>query len=152
MAMPRDVIVNGNTYTIYSDMQTDHDDHSCRNLIKTNGRCGIYEIRPFSCDFELIRFICFDDDTMLTTKLYGRGWNMLRIDGKRGARCEIVDRTDETCADVTRKLRRLKQWTDYFELKTWLPEIIEWSLNRHQREGPCKLPHDDTGHRFYHCT
>lgn len=69
----------------------------------------------------------FVDKGTLTQKLYGRGWNMLRIDGKRGAMCEMTDVTKQTTLEVIRKLRRLKQWSDYFEIDSHVDSLIHWA-------------------------
>lgn len=124
----RIVEFNGHDLPLYSDLQEDHDDHHCRNLNKENGRCGIYLVRPFSCDFELIRCLHFADDShpnTITQKLFGRGHAMLRIDDKRGALCTMTPVDPKTIADVIRKLRRFEQWSAHFRLKTWAPEIIK---------------------------
>lgn len=139
----RHVNVNGKDFLVWSDMQKDHDDHYCRNVSKETGRCAVHGRHPFSCDFELIRFLEAQDTkirtrnpksgipkaryNMLTQKLYGRGWNMLRVDGVRGARCEMTPVTKETTAEVVRKLKRLQKWMDYFEVSSRLDKIIKWA-------------------------
>lgn len=124
----RTVSINNTEFVIYSDMQTDHDSHHCRNLSMSDGRCNIHALRPFSCDFELIRFMRFEDKpNRVTTRLFGRGWNMLRVDGERGAKCEITAKDLKSRADTIRKLRRLKDWCDYFEIESKVQEIINWA-------------------------
>lgn len=123
----RQVVFNDKPFVIVSDLQEDNEGHHCRRLDQTNGRCLIYEHRPFSCDFELMRFLEFDDHGMLTQKLYGRGWNMLRIDNERGAQCEMTKVTKETTKEVVRKLYRLKHWLDYFEIKSCIVPLIKWA-------------------------
>ena len=120
---------NGKEYKIFSDMQLDHNNHHCRNLNMTDGRCGIYLKRPFSCDFELIRFFQSESDegNRMSQQLFGRGWAFLRVDNQRGALCDMTEVTKETRNEVIRKLNRLKDWTDYFELQTWVPEILSWA-------------------------
>lgn len=137
-AQARLVEFNGKQLEIYSDLQNDHDDHFCRNLNKTDGRCGIYLQRPFSCDFELIRFFVAEDSTRLSQQLFGRGWQFLRIDDDRGALCTMTPVDKDTIADVIRKLNRLKQWTDYFGISTWVPEILHW-IDRGDYDIPLKL-------------
>ena len=125
----RKVEFNGETFIILSDLQQDHRNHHCRNLNMDTGRCGIHGRQPFSCDFELMRFIEFQDvdhPNYITQKLFGRGWQMLRVDGERGALCEMTDPTYETINEVLRKLLRLQQWTDNFGLQTKIPEIIDY--------------------------
>ena len=120
---------NGKEYPILSDKQDDHDGYWCRNLGEKDGRCGIHTFSPLSCDFELIRTIQTDSPDManrLTQKLFGRGWAMLRItDKERGAMCSMTPVTEETKQSVIRRLTRFKEWTDHFELDTWIPEIIQ---------------------------
>jgi Fe-S-cluster containining protein len=112
--------------SIYSDLQSDHQDHFCRNLNKQNGRCNIYEVRPFSCDFELIRFFISADKSRLSQQLFGRGWNFLRVDGDRGALCSMTPVSVNTITETLRKLNRLQMWANHFQIFTWVPEIIDW--------------------------
>lgn len=123
------VIINGQEKVLYEDPQPG-DDHFCQNLNRENGRCGIYHARPFSCDFELTRFMVSKDISRpnhLMTRLFGRGWSFLRVDGERGAKCEILAEIPEHKEDVIRKLKRLKAWTDYLGVKTYIDDIIAWS-------------------------
>jgi hypothetical protein len=135
-AVPREAIVNRQSYLIFSDMQQDHRNHFCRYLDLRNGRCQTYTTRPFACDFELIRFIVpANKPIQLTQKLFGRGWAMRRVDGNRGARCDMTRPTNESVAEVTRKLARLSEWANYFCISTCLEPIIEWT-----KRGP----HDES--------
>lgn len=114
---------------IWTDGQESNTDRSCQHLERETGRCGIYEVRPFTCDFELIRTLQSVDDaelrqSKLTQKLFGRGWSYERVDGGKGALCEMTPPTPETIKDVVRKLRRLKKWSDHFGLDTWIPDIL----------------------------
>mgnify|MGYP001161966508 CR=1 FL=1 len=130
----RTVEFDGRSIEIYSDMQLDHNNHHCRNLNMSNGRCGVHGKQPFSCDFELIRSIKFDNPdraNRLTTKLFGRGWAMLRVDGERGALCEITPISEESVQDTIRKFKRLKEWCEHFGLKHRVDDIFDWA-NRPQ--------------------
>lgn len=136
--LPREIDFNGRSIKVWSDMQNDHSASSCKHLRGGDGRCGIYLLRPFSCDFELIRFLTFAEDSTpntLTQKLFGRGWNMLRIDGERGALCEMTPPTEETISEVLRKLQRLQDWATHFHLRTWVPEIMKMIRSHRLREG-----------------
>ncbi len=82
-------IVNG--ATVYTNYQTENPDSKCEFLNKEDGRCGIHVSNPFSCEFELNKFLVKKDKTYLMNKLFGRGWAMMRIDGERGALCEMKD-------------------------------------------------------------
>lgn len=125
----REVEFNGYSVKIISDMQNDHNNHHCRNVNMDDGRCGIHGLQPFSCDFKVIRFIEMSDPDKphnLTAKLFGRGWAMLRVDGERGALCEMTDADEESTRDALRKLKRLREWCEHFGLKHRLVPIIEW--------------------------
>ena len=124
----REMTVNGVTRVIMSDMQ-EQDRYHCKYLNHENGRCGIHEHNPFSCDFELIRFAKFaaeERPNQVTTRLFGRGWQLLKVNGERGADCEMLPITDESRADTIRKLKRLERWAREFGLKTKIKAIIEW--------------------------
>lgn len=129
------ITVNGVERWLYVDPQQDHKDHFCRHLNKTNGLCGIYPNRPFSCDFELIRVVHTDRTVNIATRQFGRGWSYTRVTGQKGALCHILPVSPERVADAARKLRRLQEWTDYFALKTHLPQIIRWV-----ETGPHEVP------------
>ena len=129
----RSIEINGRGIEILSDLQRSKKYKKCINLNLKNGRCGIYENKPFSCDFELIRFIHFKDKIYLTQKLFGRGWAMKRVDGGIGALCSMNEPTRDAVEEVVRKLNRLKDWADHFKIPTYLDEIITWA-----NDGPKK--------------
>lgn len=123
----RKIKFNEKEIIIFTDSQTYNKTDRCTHLNRENGRCGIYTARPFTCDFELIRFMGRREKNHVTTRLFGRGWNMKRIDGGVGAQCEITEADDTSRQDTIRKLRRLKEWTDHFGLKdTKIDQIIAW--------------------------
>lgn len=125
----RDVMINGRAHTIFSDRQSDQQGHFCRHLGSQDGRCQIHLRRPFSCDFELIRFLDFDDRWLLLSKLFGRGWAMKRVDGGRGALCEMLPTSPMWINEVVRKLERLEEWCRYFGVTTRIPAILQWVRN-----------------------
>lgn len=129
-ALLRTVDFNGKTLQIYSDVQPGNESHFCQYL-NGDARCKIHQLRPFSCDFELIRFRrTFDSKGMNYVGCFpfGRGWSFLKIDGNRGARCTHFpkNRGNRAIQNNIRKFERLKQWTDWFEIQTKIPLIIEW--------------------------
>jgi hypothetical protein len=79
-----------------------------------------------ACDFELIRFLIYEDRVLLIQKQYGRAWAMLRIDQQLGARCEMLPQTPSRTTDVLRKLNRLTMWARHFNIRTRIPEIVDW--------------------------
>jgi len=117
-------------YIVYSDLQPDNKTYHCKYLNFDNGLCNTYEMRPFSCDFELIRFMHFKDPNVpnrITTKVFGRGWQYKRVDGKQGALCVVTPViTDENIKEVKRKFLRLRNWCEFFELKHSVDKILKW--------------------------
>jgi len=129
----RHVSFNGKPFLLFSDLQLKNNRHHCRYVNK-KGRCSIHKINPFSCDFELLRFIRYTDPTkpnILIQRLYGRAWNMLRVDGVRGALCKQQPIADphKVKDEVVQKLRRLKQWCEYFEIENKMQLIINTVKN-----------------------
>jgi len=138
----RMVQFNGGEFPVLSDIQEGNDSYYCRYLRTDDGRCDIHDHNALSCEFELLRFNMFAKVTsanQLSNRPFGRGWAMLRIDGKRGALCHDTWRDAEPdpkrIADFAGRLKRLKDWTDHFGIETVLPEIIEWV-----ETGPHKEP------------
>lgn len=112
---------------IYSDLQLDNPGHHCRNLDHSNGRCKIHEANPFSCEFELNRFITYEKDSkaILMNRKFGRGWSFLRVDGKRGALCEIIDFDYEKFLRDLALLKELLWISKMWGLKTKLGYVVD---------------------------
>lgn len=125
-AVLRSVEFNGYTVPLITDAQDDHKSERCRNLNPDDGRCNIHDWRPFSCDFELIRFMSRPGTAHMSQRLFSRGWNMKRTDGGRGAKCEMLPADPSTVADVIRKLGRLTDWAQHFGIPTRVPRIVDW--------------------------
>jgi Fe-S-cluster containining protein len=143
----REVEFNGKSYTLRSNTQENSDDRHCNFVNKKGdgpqeydssldlGRCQIHGEHPFTCDFELLRFSHAqpNEETGLITRpnylnqrLYGRGWAMTRVDGQKKAMCEMLPPDDTWKEDTQRRITRLMNWADYFELDHCLLEIIGW--------------------------
>lgn len=125
----RSIEINGIKRFIFSDDQIDNHDNKCKFLDKQNGRCKIHEVNPFSCEFELIRFLHFkkDNKVILTKKLFGRGWAMGRIDGNKGALCEMTDFDPKILYERDLPmLKELDEMANMFELKTRLVNVINF--------------------------
>ena len=131
----RSISISGRAVGVLSDRQHDVPDRWCRNLERETGRCRIYEHRPMACDFELIRFLVYDDRVMLIQKLYGRAWAMQRLDGALGAKCEMLPKDPEKVSAVIRKLRRLEDWANHFGIVTRIGSIVRWI-----ETDDCELP------------
>jgi hypothetical protein len=133
---PRTEMIDGSSLEIKSDLQDKNNGHFCKYLEQQTGRCQNYETRPFSCDFELIRFIVPKKGPIhLTQKLFGRGWAMKRVDGSKGARCQMTDPSELSKMEVLRKLTRLQEWAEYFSIETCLAHVMTWV-----ESGPHDLP------------
>lgn len=133
----RVVEFNWREVEVWSDMQRDHSNPKCRNLNLEDGRCGIHGFQPFSCDFELLRSIIQEKSPRadFTQKLYGRGWAMMRVDGERGALCEMTPPTPEARADVDRRLARLETWMAHFGLNPKRVSYIRQHLDQIAETG-----------------
>lgn len=136
------VSFNNQNVLLHTDWQDDNTDSHCKNVRKDDGRCSIHGRHPFSCDFELIRSAVQQSDTrpnQVTTRLYGRGWNMLKVDGERGAQCTIVPPSAESIEDTVRKLSRLNTWMWHFGLQeNHCAAIIDW-IREGDFSGPLLL-------------
>jgi Putative zinc- or iron-chelating domain len=141
---------DGEEFEIISDMQTDHNSTKCRHLDHSNGRCNIHTKHPMPCDVELIKFIHFHNRAYATSKLYGRGFNLTRVDGSKGAMCSMLPATEENKIEVLRKLNRIKLWIDYFRLDSWIDTIIDWIKNDSRAEyEPLILSISEENNRFF---
>ncbi len=123
--------VNG--VTVYTDFQNDNPNHHCRNLDMSNGRCKVHKSNPFTCEFELMRFITrkTQGTTYLMNRLFGRGWALTRVDGKKGALCQMLPFNKEK---FHRDLELLDELEDYgirMKIKSNLNKAIKYlkSLN-----------------------
>lgn len=122
----RTIIIEGRPVEVFTDFQAHANTHYCGNLDHASGRCGIHGAHPFTCDFELLRFVSRQEVVHFNQKLFGRGWAMKRIDGGRGARCSMLPPSADTIPEILRKLHRFRNWADHFGIDTWIPEITAW--------------------------
>lgn len=126
-AVEQTVEFNGKQVVLKRDLQTGNTGYHCKFLDMKSGLCTIHEINPLSCDFEPIRVVQYADHYQLTQKPFGRAWNMLTINGERGALCEWDDpkTVPPEIDDVIRKLRRLEKWMEHFGLANRISKVIE---------------------------
>jgi len=119
--------LNGRSVVMYSDKQEQNMGYYCGHLNPKNGHCGVHKNRPLSCDFELLRFHQYEDHNRLGETLYGRVWNMKRIDNVRGGICTIEPPSEASLNDTIRKLMRLQTWCHHFGVKdNHIPDIVRW--------------------------
>lgn len=134
-AEPRLIEFNGRQRTVMT-IKPFEGPGRCMHLNLDNGRCNIHEVNPLSCSFEIMRFLVSDEKANFLVRHYGRGWNMPRVDGNRGALCVITTFDENTRSWLISQLDRLRRWMDYFFLNTArVEEITEWV-----RSGPHSTP------------
>lgn len=135
----REVIINHGAGDIkvemFSDFQLGWDiGGSCSYLRMTDGRCNIYQERPFNCDFALIMTSRSSNPKRphrMLTRHFGRHWCMKRVTGDRGMLCKINEVSADAKQEVIRKLTRLEEWADHFRFTdTRIPAIIKWLNSR----------------------
>ena len=135
----RTIEFDGKEVLIYSDLQEENPTNWCKHLRFEDGRCDIhFQGKPFAADFELIKFLVSkkpDGRNQLTQKVFGRGWSYKRVDGGKGQLCYMTEPTKESAADATRRMKRLRQWADYFGVNHCLDEVIDW-----MKDGPHDRP------------
>lgn len=137
LIVERYITINNKEKLMYSIIQPpakNASEYHCM-FVNPEGRCMIHGVHPFSCDFELIRPMHHAHKNLLLTKLYGRCWNLLKVNGERRGLCKITEINETGKQEVIRKLKRLKEWCDYFEINTKIDTIIEWanSSNNNQQ-------------------
>jgi len=123
------VSVSGKVYKVVSDLQDDRKGkHFCRHVKQEDGRCSVHGWHPFSCDFEVLRFLTRKEGSLnvLTNMCFTRGWKMTKVDGTRGILCSMSDFTRDAIPSAVHKLNRLKEWMEYFEVPHKLDKIIAW--------------------------
>jgi hypothetical protein len=112
---------------VYEDLQKDNESFFCRNLDTQTGRCTVHEANPFSCEFELMKiFKKSDGKVLIINKLFGRGWNMKRIDGERGALCKMKGFSYEKFLRDLNLLKELFVISQQLNYDTILKELIEY--------------------------
>jgi hypothetical protein len=136
---------DGRKVRIFSDMQEEHSGPRCKHVDKI-GRCGIHGVHPFSCRFELIRFNHFAErPNQLSTRLFGRGWSYNRVDGGKGALCEIIPADEKRVEDLIENFLELEKWADHFGILTCIKEIVEWIHDKQYLIGPLRIVHMKKG-------
>lgn len=136
---PRTVTFDEIPFMLLTDLQDASSNPRCRYLNLTNGRCGIHTYHPMLCDVELTKFIHYKEQSLLISKLFGRGWAYTRIDGQKGSMCEMLPATEETVTDTARKLKRIRDWCQYFRLDSWIDDVIDWVEKYPSNDTPLKL-------------
>jgi len=90
------------------------------------GRCNIYSVRPFLCDFSFIRIVKRASHYTMMNSTPSRGFHLKRVDGGKGNMCTMDSFDDTVIANRLRQFNSLRQIAEYFEMDTWVPEIITY--------------------------
>lgn len=138
-ATPRSIVINDTQTLIHSDLQSSNLDRWCKYLDRSTARCLEHGNRPMACDFELIRFLTYEDHVLLIQKQYGRAWAMRRLDGNLGAACEMLPASPMVIEEVVRKLNRLDQWARHFGISTRISKVIDW-IEAGDTSIPLRIP------------
>lgn len=109
----RTVSYNNIQTVVYSDFQEDNEGFFCRNLDTKYGRCKIHKANPFTCSFELNKIPA---NKIIIKKLFSRKWNMTKIDGSKGTKCEMVGYDLKTAQSDLNLFKELKSIASIFKL------------------------------------
>lgn len=120
-------------WTVYPDKGQ----KGCKYLSKENGDCLVHTCRPFTCDFEMLRFKQYvhENKVLIGTFPFGRCWALTQYNGTKGGICKKKGYSKEYKEDVIRKLYRLKDWIDYYEVPTYIQELIDYVKTLDSCEG-----------------
>lgn len=129
-----EILVNNKLFKIHIFSNVDHqidkfNKHRCSFLNLDNGYCNIHKKHPFLCDLAPVAVTQYTDRNVLSNRPFGRAWNRVRITGEKSAACIFDNITEESRMESVRKLKRMKEWADYFEIETHLESIINWAIN-----------------------
>jgi Fe-S-cluster containining protein len=114
-------IINGNQPVIVRRILSPQSATKCRYLI--DNACSIHDCSPFSCRFELFRVRETKDSGILTMQKSGRSW--IVREGTT-AQCKIVPMTESFLDQAILYLGELGKFADDLQVKTWIPEIVEF--------------------------
>lgn len=128
--------VNGRALPFFVDRQQDVVGEmmgKCRHLALETGRCGIYEQRPLPCRLELFKFAHFTKRKVAYARVTrpGRAWQLLRIDGQRGAHCQIAPYDPEVTKTHIRDLVILGEWMDALAVPNDAQQLANWLDSRY---------------------
>ena len=115
---------------VYTDAQRDNKTGWCRHRNDKNGRCMVHDQTPLSCEFELIKIVETKNRQFLTKKLFGRGWGMTRVDGNKGALCEMIPYDKTKIGRDIELLKEMIELAQRLKIETKLKSVVRF-LERH---------------------
>lgn len=110
-----------------TDAQLFYDKEWCRFLEKDTAGCRIHKYNALSCQVELIKILRVKDVGYIRKQGgYGRGWALRKVvDGEPGILCDISTFSEEQFWENDIPVfYRILAWATYFQIETWLPEVI----------------------------
>lgn len=110
--------VNGHKLQFHVDRQLRNTGRFCHHLTPT-GRCGVYTQRPLPCRFELFKFthVVSKSTARAMVRLPGRNWALTRVDGEKGAKCEIIAYDRALTQTHINDLGIIMRWMDSFNIR-----------------------------------
>lgn len=128
----RTLNINGTDKEVFSIDQP-RDVVRCRFFGK--GNCTVHKFNPLSCQIELIKFKRIKDKGYILKAPYGRGWQMKTYTGAP-ILCEFAPFSEEQfLGNDIPVLRRMLRWSNYLEIDTHLPYIIDMLLDMHRHKA-----------------
>jgi hypothetical protein len=139
----RDIIVNNQAYPIVTLSgpvpPVARGITWCSYFDPDEGNCQIHLMNPLSCQMPLITVRNYSRDgktyAVLTKSPFGRGWNMVHYGSKwdhlrgsdRGVPCQQLGSFSEKqfFENDLPTLARLCRWAEYFQIPTYLPDLIQ---------------------------
>jgi Fe-S-cluster containining protein len=116
---------------VFSNLQEENKSHFCMYLDK-NARCKIHKANPFSCSFELIKLVKRQNKVYLIKKVFSRGWNMKKINNKKGTLCKMIYFYNKHILSFDLKLlKELNYICNLFKEKTNLSLVIKELKNKY---------------------
>lgn len=76
--------------SIAENTQESNNSNFCQYLNMDTGYCGVYKARPLMCEFTPFKFKFYSSGKrVLTSETYGRKHSFTRVNGLKGATCEL---------------------------------------------------------------
>lgn len=104
-------------------------DGYCNFLDRENGRCTVHEAAPLPCRIAPVKFIdkrVSSNKVYLNASAYGRAWAFTRLDGTKGAACEVTGFDYNKYLNDVEMLKELRIYAIKLKKPTKLKYIIEF--------------------------
>ena len=111
----------------------------CDWLNLKDGRCKIHEFAPLPCKLELFKFAHYESEGIVRARVTtpGRKWALTRVDGAKGALCEMSNERDEgLIKSHISLLKTLGCWMDEFDISHDVNEVVDYLLTQNINSFP----------------